>query len=242
MKDRLNIAIIGYGKMGKMIEQAAISKGHAIACVIEQDSSEEDWSKIKKADVAIEFTQPHSAVSNIYKCFENNIPVVVGTTGWYDKYDEVSKKCEEMNGSLFTATNFSIGVNLFFHINKLLAKSMNQLPEYSVEIEEIHHTQKKDAPSGTAISIAQGIIENIGRLNQWELSNENLKEGIIPITAIRQDDVPGTHFVKYCSEIDCIEIKHKAHNRTGFAIGAIIASEWSFNKTGCFKMDDLIGF
>jgi 4-hydroxy-tetrahydrodipicolinate reductase len=243
MAKKLKIALIGYGKMGKMIEQVALQKGHTIACIIDLDSTEADWKKLAKADVAIEFTQPNVAVQNIYKCFEYNVPVAVGTTGWYKQIDDVVAVCVDKKQTLFTATNFSIGVNLFFHLSKQLAKTMEYLPEYDITIEETHHTQKLDAPSGTAITAAEGIIENISRKNNWVLNEKQLiEENEIPITSYRINDVPGTHVVSYKSDIDDIEIKHTAHSRAGFAQGAVIAAEWVASKKGYFTMSDILGF
>jgi 4-hydroxy-tetrahydrodipicolinate reductase len=242
MPKRLKIAIIGYGKMGKMIETIAQDKGHNIHLIIDVDATENDWNKLSDCDVAIEFSRPESAVNNILKCFESKVPVVVGTTGWYNAYDQISNACKQYQGALMTATNFSIGVNLFFHINKILAQAMNNLPEYNVSIQEIHHTQKLDAPSGTAITIAQGVLNSLSRKSEWVLSNEYTSENQLSIDAIRKDDVPGTHSVTYSSAIDDIEIKHTAHNRSGFAIGAVVAAEWMVGKKGVFTMNDLIGF
>ena len=243
MAKKLKIALIGYGKMGKMIEEVALLKGHKIACIIDLDSTEEDWKKLAMADVAIEFTQPNVAVQNIYKCFEYNLPVAVGTTGWYKEIDAVVNVCVDKKQTLFTATNFSIGVNLFFHLSNQLAKTMEYLPEYNIEIEETHHTQKIDAPSGTAITVAEGIIENIKRKDDWVLNeNQVINENEIPISAIRLNDVPGIHIVSYKSAIDDIEIKHTAHSRAGFAQGAVIAAEWVAGKKGYFTMSDILGF
>ena len=242
MAKKLKIALIGYGKMGKMIEQIALGRGHDIVCKLNHESSSKDWKALSKADVAIEFTKPDSALENIKKCFALNVPVVVGTTGWYEKLDEIKSICLRDKQSLLTASNFSIGVNLFFHINKILAQAMENLPEYNVEIEEIHHTQKLDAPSGTAITIAQGILSEIRRKIDWKLDVDASSNADLSIKSIRTDDVPGTHIVKYSSLIDDIEIKHVAHNRSGFATGAVVASEWLFDKKGAFTMSDIIGF
>lgn len=228
--------------MGKMIEQIAIGKGHEIICKLGSNSSETEWAKLTKADVAIEFSKPDSAYSNINKCFDSHVPVVVGTTGWYEHYDEVKKRCVAENQAIITATNFSIGVNLFFHVNKIIARVMDNLPEYDVKIEEIHHTQKLDAPSGTAITLAQGVLSEIARKKDWKITNDAQKESDLIINAIRLDDVPGTHTVTYTSAIDDIEIKHTAHSRTGFATGAVLAAEWLQNKRGVFTMNDFIGF
>ncbi len=243
MAKQLKIALVGYGKMGKLIEQIALKRGHSIVARIDADSSGADWEQAEKADVAIEFTMPKAAVANIKKCFDLDVPVVVGTTGWYDHMAEIRTLCLSGNKALLTATNFSIGVNLFFHINKILAQAMENLPEYDVEVEEIHHTQKLDAPSGTAITIAEGIMAGLSRKSGWVL-RENAKQGTdeLVITAKRVDDVPGTHKVTYSSEIDDIEIKHTAHSRSGFAVGAIVAAEWLHGKKGCYTMNDLIGF
>ncbi|MEZ4805237.1 MAG: 4-hydroxy-tetrahydrodipicolinate reductase [Bacteroidia bacterium] len=242
MANKLKIALIGYGKMGQMIEKVAVDRGHEIVSKIDVNSTEEDWKVFSQADVAIEFTKPDSASDNIIKAFTHNVPVVVGTTGWYSKYEFIKLLCLQNERALLTASNFSIGVNLFFHINKLLAKAMENYPEYNVELEEIHHTQKLDAPSGTAITIAEGILSELKRKQKWALSNEVSDSSDLAITALREDDVPGTHSVKYSSEIDTIEIKHTAHNRTGFALGAVVAAEWLHNKKGVYTMNDIIGF
>lgn len=238
----MKIALIGYGKMGKMIEQVAIKRGHTISARINRESGEKDWDEVKRSDVAIEFSKPDTAVKNIKKCFAMHVPVVVGTTGWYEQVEEVRQLCHSSNGAILPATNFSIGVNLFFHINKKLAQAMENLPEYNVFIEETHHTQKLDAPSGTAITIAQGIIAELSRKSKWALSADVQSDSDLSITSHRIDDVPGTHMVRYTSDIDDIEIKHTAHNRSGFAIGAVIAAEWIKDKKGFFSMSDLIGF
>lgn len=242
MAKTLKIALIGYGKMGKMIEQIAFGRGHEIICKLNHGSSADDWKAISKADVAIEFTKPDSALENIKKCFALNIPVVVGTTGWYEKLDEIKSICLRDKQALLTASNFSIGVNLFFHVNRILAQAMENLPEYNVEIEEIHHTQKLDAPSGTAITIAEGILSELRRKINWKLDTEMTSAADLSIKSIRTDDVPGTHTVKYSSSIDDIEIKHIAHNRSGFATGAVVAAEWLSDKKGTFNMSDIIGF
>lgn len=242
MDKKLKIALIGYGKMGKMIEQIAVARGHEIVSKINQDSKPKEWKLLADADVAIEFTKPDAALQNIKKCFALNVPVVVGTTGWYEKLDEVRALCLKEKQAILTASNFSIGVNLFFHVNRILAQAMENLPEYNVEIEEIHHTQKLDAPSGTAITIAQGILSEIRRKIDWKLQEDVKTESDLSIASIRTDDVPGTHTVKYTSSIDDIEIKHVAHNRSGFATGAVVAAEWLFDKKGAFNMSDIIGF
>ncbi len=242
MASGLKIALIGYGKMGKMIEQVALSRGHSIACIIGSKATNDDWAKLSNADVAIEFSKPDAAEGNISKCFDAKIPVAVGTTGWYHHLDKLRDRCKKENQSIITATNFSIGVNLFFHINKIMAQVMENLPEYDVKIEEIHHTQKLDAPSGTAITLAQGILAELSRKMNWKLSDEKPLESDLSIKSVRRDDVPGTHSVTYTSAIDDIEIKHTAHSRSGFAMGAVVAAEWLHNKRGFFTMNDLIGF
>lgn len=231
----MKIALLGYGKMGKTIERLALGKGHTVVFKISSNSSEGD---IELADVAIEFSTPETAVANLKKCFELNIPVVSGTTGWLEHYDEIIKICEQRNGSFLYASNFSVGVNLFFNLNRYLAKLMQPWDEYKVSIEEIHHTEKKDAPSGTAITIAEGIIENSAK-KTWNLDAKSEEE--INIAAKRIADVKGTHIVSYDSEIDKIEIKHEAHSRDGFAIGAIIAAQWLQNKKGVHTMKDVLG-
>jgi 4-hydroxy-tetrahydrodipicolinate reductase len=238
----VKIALIGYGKMGKMIEQVALQRGHHISCVISSAATMEDWAALAGADVAIEFSKPDVAVENIMKCFDADVPVAVGTTGWYGQLEMIRERCQRENRSIITATNFSIGVNLFFHINKIMAQVMESLPEYDVAIEEIHHTQKLDAPSGTAITLAQGILSELSRKKDWKLKGGSNSDSDLSITAIRKDDVPGTHAVTYSSATDDIEIKHTAHNRSGFAMGAVIAAEWLRNKRGFFTMNDLIGF
>lgn len=238
----MKIALLGYGKMGKMIEQIAINKGHDIICKLGSNSNEMEWANLAKADVAIEFSKPDAAVSNIAKCFDAHVPVVVGTTGWYEHYEAIKKRCIDENQAIITATNFSIGVNLFFHVNKIIARVMDNLPEYDVKIEEIHHTHKLDAPSGTAITLAQGVLSEIARKKDWKLAADANQESDLAINAIRMDEVPGTHTVTYSSSIDDIEIKHTAHSRTGFATGAVLAAEWLQNKRGVYTMNDFIGF
>ena len=230
----MKIALLGYGRMGKAIEQIAIQRGHEI--VIKDDGNIE--YDITIADVAIDFSIPTVAFNNISKCLNNNVPVVSGTTGWLDKYDEAIALCNEKKGAFIYASNFSLGVNLFFEMNKQFAKMMTSLNDYTTTIEEIHHTKKLDAPSGTAITLAEGIIENSDK-KEWSLDGESSEKNI-PITAIRTPEVPGTHTISYASEIDTIEIKHTAHNRKGFALGAVVASEWLFNKTGIYSMKDVL--
>ena len=230
----MKIALLGYGRMGKEIEKIALSRGHEI--VIKKDIT--DKIDITKADVAIDFSIPNAAFDNISNCINNQIPVISGTTGWLNKYDDAVKLCEEKNGAFIYASNFSLGVNIFFELNKQLAKMMHALDDYSISIEEIHHLQKLDAPSGTAITLAEGIIENTAK-QKWELADKTSEENI-PITAKRIKDVPGTHTVAYESEVDSIEVKHTAHNRKGFALGAVVAAEWILGKKGVFTMKDVL--
>lgn len=238
----MNIALIGYGKMGKAIEEIALHKGHYVALKID-DQNLADFTKenLKKADVAIEFTIPESAVANILLCFDAGVPVVCGTTGWLQKKKFIEEKCSEVNGTFLTTTNFSIGVNIFFELNKKLATLMKPHEDYNVQIEETHHTQKKDAPSGTAISLAEQIIENSSQKKKWVNSDtNNIHE--LSIISKRIDPAAGSHSVKYSSDIDDIEIIHTAHNRKGFAAGALLAAEFIYNKKGIFTMKDVLNF
>jgi len=230
----MKIALLGYGRMGKEIEKIALQRGHEIVI----KSTGENTYDINEADVAIDFSVPASAYNNISNCINNNVPVVSGTTGWLDRYNEIVDLCNEKNGAFIYASNFSLGVNVFFELNKQLAKMMSTLEQYNIAIEEIHHTQKLDAPSGTAITLAEGIIENTNK-KAWELDGKTSEDNI-PIKALRTPDVPGTHTVTYTSEVDTIDIKHTAHNRQGFALGAVIAAEWLHNKTGVYTMRDVL--
>jgi 4-hydroxy-tetrahydrodipicolinate reductase len=230
----MKIALLGYGRMGKEIEKIALSRGHEI--VIRKDVDDE--IDITLADVAIDFSVPHSAFNNIKNCIDNNVPVISGTTGWLEKYEEAVAICEEKNSAFIYASNYSLGVNIFFELNKQLAKMMHSLEDYNISMEEIHHTKKLDAPSGTAITLAEGIIENSTKEN-WELGDKTSKENI-PIIAKRIPEVPGTHTVWYDSEVDSIEIKHTANNRKGFALGAVVAAEWILGKKGVFTMKDVL--
>jgi 4-hydroxy-tetrahydrodipicolinate reductase len=230
----MKIAVLGYGRMGKEIEKIAISRGHEILIKKDIDA----LIDITLADVAIDFSEPGSAFNNISDCIKNNVPVISGTTGWLDKYEDAVTLCKKEKGAFIYASNFSLGVNIFFELNKQLAKMMGNLEDYRISMEEIHHTKKLDAPSGTAITLAEGIIENSSKEN-WELG-ENTSEENIPIVAKRIPDVPGTHAVLYRSEVDSLEIKHTAHSRKGFALGAIVASEWILGKTGVFSMKDVL--
>ena len=233
----MKIALFGYGKMGKEIEQIALQRGHEIVLKI-KGTEEYDISKV---DIAIDFSVPNAALSNIVSCFRNNVPVISGTTGWLDDFDKAIDVCKENNGSFIYASNFSIGVNIFFELNKQLAKMMNSQKEYSINVEEIHHTKKLDTPSGTAITLAEGIINHTSK-RDWQLKERQtqINDGTIPIEAKRILDVPGTHIISYESQIDSIEIKHTAHNRKGFALGAVIAAEWLNNKIGIYTMKDVL--
>ena len=240
----MKIALLGYGKMGKAIEALLSEYGHT--CVGKFNSENPATIEtLSQADVAIEFSTPEQCSKNIALCFEANVPVVVGTTAWYGQYDELISKMKS-NSALLSATNFSIGVQITFHLNKELARVMSKFPEYTASIEEIHHTAKLDKPSGTAITLAEGILENAPGLSSWKLDeerqneNENENENELSIIALRLPDVPGTHTVRYTSEIDTIELKHEAHNRKGFAAGAIRAAEFLYGKSGVYTMKDVL--
>ena len=239
----MKIALLGYGKMGQVIERIALERGHEI--VLKKDEFN-TYDGLSEADVAIDFSVPTAAVSNISNCFHSNVPVISGTTGWLEHYDEMLALCKEKNGGFISSSNFSLGVNIFFELNEYLAKIMSKFESYSVDMEEIHHTQKLDAPSGTAISLAKGVIENSSYTN-WTLEkpeanhpsdSEQAKQ--IHIETKRIGTVPGTHTVTYNSAVDAIEIKHTAHNREGFALGAVIAAEWIVGKHGVFTMKDVL--
>jgi 4-hydroxy-tetrahydrodipicolinate reductase len=238
----MNIALIGYGKMGKAIEGIASTRGHEIVLRTNIDNLEDNRPEnIRKADVAIEFTGPESAFDNIMLCMESGVPVVSGSTGWLDRYEEVRKYCRAHGAAFLYASNFSIGVNIFFELNKYLATLLAPHPEYNVSLTEIHHTQKKDAPSGTAITLADQVLEKIRRKKSWvNHISDNLDE--LEIISQRTDPAPGTHIVKYQSAIDDIEIVHTAHSREGFATGAVLAAEFIRGKKGVFSMKDVLGF
>ncbi|MCF6294111.1 MAG: 4-hydroxy-tetrahydrodipicolinate reductase [Flavobacteriaceae bacterium] len=231
----MKIALLGYGKMGKVIEQIALQRGHTIVLKVDEHTKSYD---ISLADIAIDFSVPSVAVANISNCLQHGIPVISGTTGWLKDYDTIIELCEAKNGAFIYASNFSLGVNIFFELNKNLAKMMKNLSQYNVNIEEIHHTQKLDAPSGTAITLAEGIIENSNYKN-WKLDT-NVEANEIPIEAKRIENIPGTHSVNYKSKVDAINITHTAHNRDGFALGAVIAAEWLLDKKGVFTMNDVL--
>jgi len=236
----MKIALIGYGKMGKEIEQIAISRGHSIVLKVDiANATTYSIDELKKADIAIEFSTPEAVISNIYKCFDANVPVVIGTTGWMKQLDEVKSNCDKKQQTLFYASNYSIGVNLFFKVNEYLAKLMNAYPEYNVAMEEIHHVHKLDSPSGTAISLANQVIDNNKQKQKWvNTASDNKNE--LAIISKRIDEVPGTHTVTYSSTVDEISMTHIAHNRKGFALGAVIAAEWLKGKKGIFGMNDLL--
>lgn len=235
----MRILLLGYGKMGKTIEQIAIERGHSIVGKIDvQNRADMDKLQTADVDVAIEFSSPESAFENIIYCLKKGWPIVCGTTGWLDRRAEVEALCKAQTGSFFYASNYSIGVNLFFRLNRMLARLMNG-HEYQSSMTEVHHIHKLDAPSGTAITLAEGIIEEMQNVDGWKLAPEN-EEGYLQILAERRGEVPGTHIVRYESEVDTIEISHTAHNRQGFALGAVVAAEWLPGKFGAFGMNDLL--
>ena len=231
----MKIALLGYGKMGKVIERIALERGHEIVL---KKTEENSFDGLLDADVAIDFSVPSAAVQNISECLQHNIPIVSGTTGWLEHYDDMTSLCTSKNGAFIYGSNFSLGVNLFFELNAHLAKIMSRFNQYEVSMEEIHHTQKLDKPSGTAITLAQNIIKE-KNLSSWSIENPNENELFIYVKRI--DSVPGTHSISYRSEVDTIEITHTAHNRDGFALGAVIASEWLINKKGIYTMKDVLG-
>ncbi|HLT86926.1 MAG TPA: 4-hydroxy-tetrahydrodipicolinate reductase [Sphingobacterium sp.] len=245
----MKVVILGYGKMGQLIEKFAMKRGHEIFLIIDKDNRESiSASDIAGADVAIDFSEPAAALDNIHLCFEANLPIVVGTTGWYDHLDEIKSICEDENQTMLYGSNFSIGVNVFFHVNRLLAKAISPYKQYDVQVEEIHHIHKLDAPSGTAITIAEGILENTPGKTKWV--NDVIGEGeeVIPkqdellIESHRIEEVPGTHTVLYSSEVDQIEFKHTAHSRAGFALGAVVAAEWVQDKKGFYQVTEMFDF
>lgn len=238
----MKIALIGYGKMGKTIEQIALNRGHQIVSIVDINNPEEFQSaNFKSADVAIEFTTPATAFDNYMKSFAAGVPVVSGTTGWLDRIGEIEEKCEKESKTFFYASNFSIGVNIFFALNKYLAKIMNNFPSYNISMTETHHIHKLDAPSGTAITLAEGIIENVDRKDRWTLETAEQPTDL-PIHAIREGEVPGIHEVTYESDVDYISIKHDAKSRAGFALGAVVAAEFTAGKKGFLGMDDMLKF
>ena len=231
----MKVGLIGYGKMGKAIEEIVVERGHEVVLKISHTPTPEE---LKDVDVAIEFSRPEYAYDNLKVLLESNKPTICGTTGWLDKQEEINNLTKANNTAFLYASNFSLGVNLFFELNQQLARMMNKYrAEYNINLEEIHHTQKLDAPSGTAITIAEGIIENTS-YNNWSMEDQG--EAIIPIEAKRIENVPGTHIVQYTSDVDTIEISHTAHSRKGFALGAVIAAEWIADKKGVFSMKDVL--
>lgn len=238
----MKIALIGYGKMGKTIERIALERGHEIVSIIDIENIEDfDSAAFKSADVAIEFTAPHVALSNIRNSFKAGVPVVSGTTGWVEHLSQVKKEIAENGYTLFWSSNFSLGVNIFAEVNKYLAKIMNNFPAYNVSMTEVHHTQKLDAPSGTAITLAEGILENLDRKEAWHLDAESQPTDIA-ITAVREGQVPGIHKIRYDSNVDFIEITHELKNRESLALGAVVAAEFTAGKKGLLGMADLLKF
>lgn len=248
----MNIALLGYGKMGRIIEKIATDRKHDVILKIDFYNQQDlTVANLKNADVVIEFSTPGSVLSNIMHCFDAGVPVIVGTTGWYENLPEIKRQCLEGNHTMLYASNFSIGVNIFFHINKILARLMNNYPYYDVQVEEIHHTQKIDSPSGTAITIAEGIIENLDSKKEWvnilssegdDAASDSIKNDQLLIESFRIENVPGTHTVIYDSEVDMLELKHTAHNRNGFALGAVLAAEWIQGKKGFFSVEEMFDF
>ena len=239
----MRIALFGYGKMGKVIEKIALERGHEISAKITADEPKERFD-LSDTDVVIEFSVPEAAAENIVYCVDHGIPIVIGTTGWYDQLTFLSKYCEDMDSSMLYATNFSLGVNIFFELNKKLAEMMSKFPDYKASTIETHHTEKLDAPSGTGITLAEGIIENHESYENWENVKKSQISNVstLSIESVRLPNVPGTHEVIYESEIDQIEIKHVAHNREGFGLGSVLAAEWIVGKKGIFTMKDVLNF
>lgn len=235
----MKIILLGYGKMGKTIERIALERGHEISARIDVDNQHE--LRTMKGDVAIEFSHPSAAFDNVRTTLEKNIPVVCGTTGWLSRKSEIDALTMKLDGAFFYASNYSLGVNIFFKLNEYLAKVMENFPEYEIELDEIHHTQKKDSPSGTAISLAEGIIKHVSRKKSWVNENTD-EESELAIKSFRIADIPGTHVVKYNSPVDDIEIKHTAHSREGFATGAVLVAEWIRRQKGVLSMDDFLKF
>lgn len=245
----MKLAILGYGKMGRIIEQFAMERGHEIVLKVNEHNLDDlSIANLKNAEVAIDFSTPDSVMKNIEICFDAGVAIVVGTTGWYGQLQEVKNQCLKGNNTLLYGSNFSIGVNVFFHINKILAKIMNNYAQYEVQVEEIHHSEKLDSPSGTAMSIAEGILDELDRKNEWINQLVGSETELITkpeqllIESHRIENVPGTHTVIYSSEVDEIEFKHTAHNRAGFALGALLAAEWVNDKTGFFNITDMFDF
>ena len=248
----MKLALLGYGKMGKTIEKIAVDRKHEIVLKIGHDNIHElTVENLQLADVVIEFSTPSTVLYHIEQCFSAGVPVIVGTTGWYQELEQVKRQCLARSGALLYASNFSVGVNIFFHASRVLARLMNKYPYYDVQVEEIHHTQKLDAPSGTAITIAEGILENLERKKEWvnvltaaddKPAGDPIKNEQLLIESFRIDSVPGTHTVIYDSDVDSIEFKHTAYNRNGFALGAVIAAEWLKEKQGFYSVHDMFNF
>lgn len=245
----MKIALLGYGKMGRLIEQFALNRGHEIVLKISSQQFDQlNTSNLQQADLAIDFSAPHVALDHIDACFKANVPLVMGTTGWYNQLSQIRQACQNQQQTLLYGSNFSVGVNLFYHFNKILAKFMQSYTQYDVQIEEIHHTQKLDSPSGTAITIAEGVLGQIDRKKSWV--NQIVGQPMIQmhqadellIESYRIDETPGTHTVIYSSEIDNIELKHIAHNRNGFALGAVLAAEWLLGKQGFYSIEQVFDF
>ena len=235
----MKIALLGYGKMGKEIEAIALQRHHTIVLKVgETNAASITKADLQQADVAIEFSTPHTVISNIKKCIDAQLPIVIGTTGWYDSFKDIENECQQKNGTIFHSTNFSLGVNIFMKVNSYLAELMNKYANYDVSMEEIHHIHKLDKPSGTAISLANQVLDKIERKKNWSITHTDSET--LFIKDVREGEVPGTHIIKYTSAVDDIEIMHKAHNRQGFALGAIIAAEYIYNKKGIFTMNDLM--
>jgi len=236
----MNIALIGYGKMGKEIEAIALQRGHRTPLIVDVHNRHElTPENLQRCDVAIEFTSPETAVGNVKACFAAGVPVVCGSTGWLERLDEVKRDCAARRAGFFYASNYSVGVNVFFRLNRHLAKLMSAVEGYSVGVEEVHHTAKKDAPSGTAITIAEGIMGEISQLKRWVNQAQGGADEL-PIVSVRQDPVPGTHTVTYTSDVDAITIRHEAKSRRGFALGAVLAAEFMQGKRGCYGMEELM--
>jgi 4-hydroxy-tetrahydrodipicolinate reductase len=236
----MNIVLFGYGKMGKEIEQVALQRKHTIVLKIDKDNiNAASKEALQKADVAIEFSTPHTVTDNITRCFNAGLPIVVGATGWYDKFEEIKNKCIQDKQALFYATNYSVGVNLFWKVTEQMAKLMESFPEYEASMQEIHHIHKLDKPSGTAITTAEKLLANQTQKKKWSIDNENKKEELF-IDVLREDEVPGTHTVYYKSTIDEINLTHIAYNRKGFALGAVLAAEFLKSKKGIYTMSDML--
>ena len=234
----MKVALLGYGKMGKEIEAILLERGHSVEYILNSEGKKKG-GELGEMDVAIEFSTPSTVLNNISTCFDDSLPIVTGTTGWDQHRDEITQTCMTTNNTLFYASNYSIGVNIFFAINKKLAEIMNSHPEYNIQMEETHHMEKLDAPSGTAITLAENIISNVSRKSSW-VNTESDDEGDIPIISNREGEIPGTHIVSYESSIDQLEIKHAAKNRKGFALGAVLAAEWVKDKKGVYNMNNFL--